>query len=221
MASKDYYLVLGISRTESPRGIRKAFRDLALEHHPDRAGPASTPTFREVVEAYEVLSDPERRRRYDASRRPTEAPPTRRSPSPRRPAAPTARELMGEPGSLRPSAEALLDRVLANFMGRPVAKAERPEPLHCDISLDPEEARRGGVLPIRIPIIAPCPDCHGAGHVAGFPCRPCRASGEAPREIVVPLELPAGVRPGTILETSLERWGIRNLWLRARVGVGR
>jgi DnaJ-class molecular chaperone len=66
MARKDYYLLLGISRGESSSGIRKAFRDLARRHHPDHAGPAGTPMFRDVVEAYRVLSDPQRRREYDA-----------------------------------------------------------------------------------------------------------------------------------------------------------
>src|SRR5512134_1910345 len=67
MASKDHYFILGISKTESPGGVRSAFRDLARPHHPDHAGPGGAARFREVVEAYRVLADPERRREYDAS----------------------------------------------------------------------------------------------------------------------------------------------------------
>src|SRR5262249_44980799 len=60
----DYYLVLGVSRDETSRGIRDAYRQLAKRHHPDLAGPEQAEAFRELVEAYEVLSDAEKRRRY-------------------------------------------------------------------------------------------------------------------------------------------------------------
>ncbi len=222
MPAKDYYVVLGISRGESPRGIRKAFRDLVREYHPDRAGPEGTPLFRDVVEAYRVLSDPSRRRAYDASLR--ERDPDHLGPrSGVRPVAREAplgaRDLFHARSQILPSANALLDRILRNFMGRVTAKGEHAEPLLCDIALDEDEARRGGVLPIRIPIIIPCAICHGRGSVADFPCRSCDADGEARSEIVVPLEVPPGVRSGTVLETPLDPWGVRNLWLRARIGV--
>lgn len=62
---RDYYVVLGIPRSESASGIRAAFRDLALRYHPDRAGSAGTPFFRQIIEAYKVLSDPASRASYD------------------------------------------------------------------------------------------------------------------------------------------------------------
>ena len=65
---KDYYKVLGVERTASADDIRKAFRKLAAKYHPDRhAGDrAMEEKFKELNEAYEVLKDPEKRRRYDA-----------------------------------------------------------------------------------------------------------------------------------------------------------
>jgi DnaJ-class molecular chaperone len=65
MAIKDYYLILGVSRDESPEGIRAAFRQLAKRYHPDRAGAESTAEFQQIVEAYEVLSDPARRAQHN------------------------------------------------------------------------------------------------------------------------------------------------------------
>ena len=65
MSSKDYYVILGISRTEAPAAIRSAYRDLAHRYHPDLVGPEGTAHFQEINEAYEVLSDPSRRAAYD------------------------------------------------------------------------------------------------------------------------------------------------------------
>ncbi len=64
---KDYYETLGVPRTASPEDIKKAFRKLARTHHPDVAKNKATAeaTFRAINEAYEVLSDPEKRTRFD------------------------------------------------------------------------------------------------------------------------------------------------------------
>ena len=67
MEYKDYYAVLGIPRTASPAEIKKAFRKLARQHHPDAntGDTAAERRFKEVNEANEVLSDPAKRRQYD------------------------------------------------------------------------------------------------------------------------------------------------------------
>ena len=72
MDERNYYLILGVPYTESERGIRKAFRGLAKTCHPDRVGPRGTRHFQDIMEAYSVLSDPERRKAYNASLRPAE-----------------------------------------------------------------------------------------------------------------------------------------------------
>jgi len=59
----DYYLVLGVSKTASAEEIKQAFRKLAREHHPDKGGDAEK--FKQIQEAYETLSDNQRRRQYD------------------------------------------------------------------------------------------------------------------------------------------------------------
>lgn len=63
MAKRDYYEVLGVSKDASADEIKKAFRKLAIEHHPDRGG--NEEKFKEVNEAYEVLKDDKKRQRYD------------------------------------------------------------------------------------------------------------------------------------------------------------
>jgi molecular chaperone DnaJ len=67
MAKRDYYEVLGLNRDASENDVKKAYRKLALQHHPDR-NPGSKEAeekFKEATEAYEVLKDPEKRARYD------------------------------------------------------------------------------------------------------------------------------------------------------------
>ena len=63
---RDYYDILEIGRDASEEDVRKAFRKKALEFHPDRnKDPDAPEKFKEVNEAYQVLTDPERRQRYD------------------------------------------------------------------------------------------------------------------------------------------------------------
>lgn len=63
MAKRDYYEVLGVAKDASPDEIKKAFRRLAVKHHPDRGGEEAK--FKEINEAYEVLKEPSKRQRYD------------------------------------------------------------------------------------------------------------------------------------------------------------
>ncbi|MER3482998.1 MAG: molecular chaperone DnaJ, partial [Meiothermus sp.] len=66
MAYKDYYATLGVSKNASEEEIKKAFKKLARKHHPDVSkDPGAEEKFKEINEAYTVLSDPEKRRFYD------------------------------------------------------------------------------------------------------------------------------------------------------------
>lgn len=67
--AKDYYLILGVPLDAAPSEIRSAFRRLALRYHPDRRGASSPREFQDISEAYDVLSDPARRARYDRESR--------------------------------------------------------------------------------------------------------------------------------------------------------
>ncbi|HAO68294.1 MAG TPA: septum site-determining protein MinC, partial [Verrucomicrobiales bacterium] len=68
MEYKDYYKSLGVSKRASADDIRKAFRKLAREYHPDVSGnkPGAEDKFKEINEAYEVIGDPDKRQKYDS-----------------------------------------------------------------------------------------------------------------------------------------------------------
>src|SRR2546423_7025408 len=68
---QDYYQILGVPETATTDEIKKAFRRLAKQHHPDRNpnSPQSAERFKEINEAHDVLSDPEKRKKYDQLRR--------------------------------------------------------------------------------------------------------------------------------------------------------
>jgi len=64
---RDYYEVLGVDRNASPDEIKRAFRKLAFKYHPDRnKEPGAEENFKEISEAYAILSDPEKKQQYDA-----------------------------------------------------------------------------------------------------------------------------------------------------------
>ena len=67
MAKRDFYDILGVNRDASEEDIKKAYRKLAMKHHPDRNpdNPKAEDQFKEAKEAYEVLSDPQQRAAYD------------------------------------------------------------------------------------------------------------------------------------------------------------
>ncbi len=71
MAMNDYYKILGVSENATPEEMKKQFRKLAKEYHPDRhqGDPAKEAKFKEIAEAYDTLSDPKKRQEYDMMRR--------------------------------------------------------------------------------------------------------------------------------------------------------
>jgi molecular chaperone DnaJ len=152
MMMKNYYLVLGVPRDEEdPRGIRDAYRQLAKQYHPDRAGPAGAMAFRDVVEAYEVLAHDEQRALHDQGLRRAEgrldvAPDSIVLPDdvPLEPLAPASVSIPRGFRHAGPSPEELLDRVLHNLLTARASKAERLQALDAELVLSAAEVERGG-----------------------------------------------------------------------------
>jgi DnaJ-class molecular chaperone len=224
--ARNFYLVLGVSEQESSEGIRHAFRELAMRYHPDRAGAQGTPFFQEIVEAYRVLSDPETRASYDEGRRhagdvaPRRGPRTPVSSVEVEPLVPMRASLFRDFEVTRPSVDEVFQQLWRNFTQPWAPKSRRVDALDLELQLATDEAARGGVLTLGVPVFYPCRDCHGAGHVSMFVCRGCDGRGMAEEEEEVRLTIPAGVADGTLMQLPLRGLGIHNLYLRVLIRVG-
>jgi DnaJ-class molecular chaperone len=226
MVKRDYYLILGVSRTVSDEDIKEAFRKLVKRYHPDVAGHRSRWEFQEIIEAYEVLSDPGRRRSYDQGLAHAEEREWM-EPEPIVPAASRfARSLVPEPVSLlhdflsvSQPIDSLLDRIFRNFTHSGIPKSEKPEGLTLEIILSPDEAMTGGSVPITIPVLYPCPECKGSGRIWSYGCPRCQGRGMVEEEETATLHIKPRIRSGTVYEMPLSGLGIHNFYLRVLVRV--
>jgi molecular chaperone DnaJ len=226
MARKDYYLILGVSRRESPRGIQDAFRELAKRYHPDLAGPGGAPRFQDVREAYEVLSDPEKRKSYnheldreDIGIPPGPEPIFTRPGSRAEPLVPKPMSVLRDFATIRPSFEPLFERFVRNFTGLRIPKGEGLEDLNVEVILSADEAARGVTVPLSIPVFHACLQCGGSGRDWLFLCVECNGQGMIDEEKLVRVAIPPMVRDRTVIEVPIQGLGIHNFYLRLHVRV--
>jgi DnaJ-class molecular chaperone len=228
MASKDYYLILGISRRENVRAIQDAFRELAKRYHPDRAGPEGTRQFQDIQEAYEVLSDPEKRKSYNYELEQDEIkihsrpePIFSRPASKPEPLVPEMMSVLRDFETIRPSFEPLFERFLRNFTRENIPKGERLESLNVEVILSPEEAAGGVAIPVGVPVFYNCRQCGGSGRDWLFPCIDCNAQGIIEAEETVRVYIPPMVPDRAIIEVPIHGLGIHNFYLRLHIRISR
>jgi len=176
MANKkrDYYEVLGLNRDASEEDIKKSYRKLAMKHHPDR-NPDSKDAeekFKEAKEAYEMLTDAEKRRAYDAYGHAGVNP------------------QMGMGGGMGPGQEGfggfaeafgdIFSDIFGGGQGRGRASVFRGADLRYNLEVTLEQAARGTETKIRIPTMETCETCKGSGAKPGTQpktCETCHGSG--------------------------------------------
>jgi molecular chaperone DnaJ len=228
MAKRDYYEVLGVEKKASADDIKRAYRRLALKYHPDKNpnDKEAEGKFKECAEAYEVLSDTEKKQRYDQ---------------------------YGHDG-LRGSGVHDYSHMNVNDIsdmfgdmfgdlfggGRRSGRSQRPSrgyDLETAVELTLDEVAKGtektieftrqetctdcsgsgatkGKAPSRCPtcggagqvqraglggffqMVSTCPTCHGAGQVITDPCKKCRGTGQTPKKRTLNVKIPAGVHEG-------------------------
>jgi molecular chaperone DnaJ len=213
MPKRDLYRILGVSTRAAPGEIKRAYRRIVFDVHPDVGERPDAERFREAHEAYETLSNPDRRRSYDVEisirRRPLSA-------EPLRPKAPVT--VLDDFLMIRPSIDEVLDQIAQNFFGYREKSGGRQRRLGMEAILDADEARFGCRVPFRVPCFVRCRSCDGAGEWWGL-CPNCYGRGivESARELI--LEIPPGARDGETFEVELGDVGIGNLLLEVRVIV--
>lgn len=219
MAIKNYYAILGVSPDETPSGIRAAYRDAVRRTHPDFAGPESAAAFEDIVEAHSVLSDPDKRRTYNRSLGlPLQ--------NPTGPVSPDRVEKSWEPASIFADLdsahlpfETLAAQLLRNFTGPVLNKRRRA--FAVEVILTPEEAARGGIISIDIPLRELCSTCGGTGNDWLFPCMDCKGSGSVSTLQPVRIRIPRALSLGVLSDVSLEILGGDGVFPSIRLRVSR
>ena len=172
MSKRDYYEVLGVARGAHPEELKKAYRRLALQYHPDRnpGDLQAEERFKEASEAYAVLADPEKRRRYDrfgfegvGTGGPGGFP-------------------GGDFGNFTDLFNDLFGDLFGARMGGRRGRGQRGADLRYNYELDLEEVVEGQEAVLELPKMMSCTACDGSGARAGTSperCPRCQGSGQA------------------------------------------
>src|SRR5210317_520234 len=237
MASKrDYYEILGLNRDASGDEIKKAFKKLAMKLHPDRNpdSPKAEESFKEVKEAYEILSDPQKKSAYDQFGH-----------------AGVDQSMGGGPGGFQGGFSDFGDAFGDIFgdifgggrSGSGKSNVYRGADLRYNLEITLEEAAQGTEKKIRIPVLSQCktcsgsgakkgtqpstcgtcgghgqvrmqqgffsvqqtcPRCHGNGSIIGDPCSDCNGQGRTKEQKTLSVKVPAGVDNGDRIRLANE-----------------
>jgi molecular chaperone DnaJ len=232
MAKQDFYELLGVSKSASADDLKKAYRKLAMQYHPDRnpGNKAAEQKFKDISEAYDVLKDDQKRAAYD-----------------RYGHAAFEGGRGGGPGDFGFAAgfADIFDEMFGEFMGgrRGQGANARGNDLRYNLEIALEEAFKGKQTTVRVPTMAmceacggtgaetgskpvscptcygngrvraqqgfftierTCPSCHGAGRVIENPCRKCGGQGRLRKEKTLSVSIPAGVEDGTRIRLAGE-----------------
>ena len=233
MSKRDYYEVLGVPKNAKDPQIKSAYRKLALEHHPDRnpGNKAAEERFKEAAEAYAILSDAEKRTKYDRFGH----------------AGVSSQAGAGFDPSTFAGFEDIFGGIFGDFFGGGRrAGPERGSDLRYDLEITFEESAKGVETTVNIPrlemcetcsgsgaapgtspttctqcqgrgqqrfqqgfftVARTCSRCQGSGRVIAKPCVTCRGEGRTTKERKLTVKIPAGIADGQRLRISGEGEG--------------
>ncbi len=233
MSKRDYYEVLGVSRTATEVEIKRAYRTLAVKHHPDKnpGDPTAEEKFKEAAEAYSVLSDANKRAAYDRFGHGGAS---------------------GKGFGFDPQGFSNIEDIFDLFGfgdmfggrgARSRTSAQRGADLRYDLEITLEEAANGKEQKLQIPrlekcencegkgtesgtqpeacvtcggsgqtryqqgffsVMRTCPNCSGKGQIIKNPCKNCKGAGRIEKEKTIEIKIPAGVETGSRLRINGE-----------------
>lgn len=203
MAKKDYYHLLGIKQNASEKEIKQAFRRLARQHHPD-VNPGNKEAegrFKEINEAYEVLSDGEKRKKYDQYGEQWQHADQFARAQPGREADPRwwTDYDPGQQGQGTPFGD-ILEGLFRDAGARGRGFRHRPtrgQDLEQPVEVTLEEAFHGASRLIHVQREEKCSTCQGAGISQGKACPSCGGAGASKRSRRLEAKIPPGVREGS------------------------
>ena len=229
MAKRDYYEVLGVSKSASPEDIKRAYRRMAIKYHPDKNPDNKAEAeakFKECAEAYEVLSDPEKRQRYDQFGHEGLRGIGMRDYTHMR---------WQDIGSIFEDIFGFGDFGMGGRRRSRRTGPTRGYDLETSVDLSLNEVAKGaektieftrqdicpectgtgcakGAAPSRcatcggsgqvargggfFQMVSTCPQCHGSGQMITNPCRKCKGMGRVPKKRIVSVKIPPGVHEG-------------------------
>ena len=231
--ARDYYEILGVTNQATEAELKKAFRGMAMQYHPDRnaGNKEAEERFKEISEAYGVLSDPDKRAYYDRfGTAPATGP--------------------GGGGGFEGGFGSLFEDIFENFLGGRGGgrrtRAARGEDLQYELKITLEEAAAGLETKVQIPrlescepcgatgaepgtrkvsceacggrgevrmshgfltVARPCPKCQGEGQINKNPCKACRGEGRQRSEHMLSIKIPPGIDDGMQLRLTGEGAG--------------
>ncbi|MFC1969919.1 DnaJ C-terminal domain-containing protein [Chloroflexota bacterium] len=209
MAGKDYYQILGVSRNASEKEIKQAYRRLARKHHPDLNpnDKAAEAKFKEVNAAHEVLSNPEKRKKYDQfGDRWEYAEQFAKSGGQER-----VKRDFGKGGKTFEYGD-LSDfgDIFSSLFGdsgagsRTRRGAQRGQDIESPIEVNLEEAYHGSMRVIQLQTGEPCTACGGTGRVGNRLCTICNGAGQKVSPKRLEVKIPAGVKDGSRIRIAGE-----------------
>ena len=225
MAWKDPYAILGVGRGAPLSEIKRAYRRLAFNLHPDVGDDPDETRFREAHEAYQALiqMEQQRPRGIKVVRAPDRSghagtihvePCGRPEAIRRRPPV----DVIDDFGAVRPSMGEILDHIAQNFFGFHQKSHGSYQRLSVEIVLDTHEAFFGVSVPIKVPVYVRCSRCGGSGGEWGV-CPRCHGYGMAETRRTIVLEVASGARTGERCQIDLRGAGIENLILDVRIVI--
>lgn len=211
MAAKDYYKILGVSRSATDKEIKQAYRKLARKYHPDvnQGDTAAEDKFKEINAAYEVLSDPEKRKKYDKygdkwqyadqfSQAGAQG-----SPFGDFAGGGATFYDISDLGAEGVDLGGLFEGIFGGLGGRRASRRQRRgRDIEQPIEVTLEEAYHGGARVIEMQGEGTCPVCNGKGAIENAPCYTCGGSGMVVRPQRLEVKVPPGVKDGSRIRVA-------------------